>query len=621
MKLKRLASFVLAMALTAGLAVLSASAETLLIAPNPNSATQLYHEVAPESFAAGQAKWNSNTRSGGMAAFVADGTGEVTNVVNFYNNYSGESGLPQGQTMEFVVPVELNTADWGGLELVFRYVQFTNYISVDQSDDFRVYASTDGGQTWSANYATQKENRILAFGTRQGAANNMAALGRMYDVVSTDLSGLVAEGQVINALKIRPYGDNDAKQYYTSVAAITVNGYKGNVPAPKDGPVEYITVPEATLRQIAVDQAYQVALIDWTTDQEILTYNDSGKATYSENVTQHYLPGLTYRGPMYSRGPDSTLQMWQSVLTKDGKYVGGTSDATNEWTVIGWDCINMVGSSWSQVTTSKNYHTQSYLWYSKETIMLGELTNPTRTTKHETIITSNGDKVVYEAYAQLDLGDNLYGPGHNRIVTVPAQVVYKADGSIDPDLSVLAVTEEAGTILYYYLTPEGKIVTSESKDVNAYLAANPTHTYLYGSSLRVDRMFTFRQLRDTFYVPFTLKEFQEGKVEKQRVRAVTDLTADNVAQECGIVMVQSNYHINKLTTTLTDKDGKVLYTKSMYGETHDFELSNYDPALASQLKSLSAGSYKLTVDVASGPVTRVLGKPPVQRVFELDFNV
>ena len=84
---------------------------------------------------------------------------------------------------------------------------------------------------------------------------------------------------------------------------------------------------------------------------------------------------------------------------------------------------------------------------------------------------------------------------------------------------------------------------------------------------------------------------------------------------------QSNYHINRLTTTLADKDGKVLYTKSMYGETHDFELSNYDPALASQLKSLSAGSYKLTVDVASGPVTRVLGKPPVQRVFELDFNV
>ncbi|MBQ9974297.1 MAG: hypothetical protein IJP02_04985 [Oscillospiraceae bacterium] len=626
MTVKRLASVFLAVLMLvqcgAMLHTSAAGENTLIIAPNPNAApTVLYHETAPGSFAEGQAKWKSNTRSGVVATFVADGTGETTDVVSFYNNHSGENGLPEGQTMEFVFPVNLNTAEWGGMELVFRYVMFTNYVSVDQSDDFQVYASTDGGKTWSASYATQKENRILAFGTRQGAANNMAALGRMYDVVSTDLSGLVAEGQVINALKIRPYGDNGAKQYYTSVAAITVNGYKGSVPAPKDGPVEYITVPEATLRQIAVDQAYQVALTDWYTDTEIKTYNASGMTVYPESVTQHYLPGLTYRGPMYSRGPDSTLQMWQSVLTKDGKYVGGTSDATSEWTVIGWDCINMVGSSWSQVTTSKNYHTQSYLWYSDETILLGDMTNPTRTTKHETIITSNGDKVVYEAYAQLDLGDNLYGPGHNRIVTVPAQVVRKADGSIDPDLSCLAITEEAGTVQYRYLTPEGKIVTSEEKNVDSYLASHAGYTYLYGSSLRVDRMFTFRQLRDTFYVPFTLKEFREGKVEKQRVRAITDLTADNVVDECGIVMVQSNYHINKLTTTLADSTGKVLYENTKYGETHDFELSNYDPALTVLLKSLSAGSYKLTVDVASGPVTRVLGKPPVQRMFELDFAV
>ena len=619
--MKKLMSLVLAAVMAASVLILPASADTLLIAPNPNAVTQLYHEVAPGSFADGQALWPSNTRSGVTATFVADGTGETTDVVSFYNNHSGDNGLPQGQNMEFVIPVNLNTADWGGMELVFRYVMFTNYVSIDQSDDFRVYVSTDGGQTWSANYATQKENRILAFGTRQGAVMNAAALGRMYDVVSTDLAGLVTKGETINAIKIRPYGDTNPKQYYTSVAAITVNGYKGNVPAAKGGAVEYINVPSATLRQIAVDQAYQVALIDWTTDKEIKTYNASGMATYPESVTQHYLPGRTYRGPMYSRGPDSTLQMWQSVLTADGKYVGGTSDETSEWTVIGWDCINMVGSSWSQITTSKNYHTQSYLWDSKETIMLGDLTNPTRTTKHETIILENGDKAVFEAYAQLDLGDNLYGPGHNRIVTVPAQVVRKADGSIDPDLSTLAITEEAGTIRYYYLTPAGKIVTSEDKDVDAYLAANPTYTYLYGSSLRVDRQFTFRQLRDTFYVPFTLKEFREGRVEKQRVYAVTELNAGNVAEECGIVMVQSNYHINKLTTTLTDKDGKVLYTKDFYGETHDFELSNYDPALATLLKGLSAGSYKLTVDVASGPVTRVLGKPPVQRVFELDFNI
>ena len=50
-------------------------------------------------------------------------------------------------------------------------------------------------------------------------------------------------------------------------------------------------------------------------------------------------------------------------------------------------------------------------------------------------------------------------------------------------------------------------------------------------------------------------------------------------------------------------------------------MTTYDPALNAQLKALAAGSYKLTVDVASGPVTKVLGKVPTQRVFELDFTV
>lgn len=616
-KMRKHLSLLLALILAVGcLAALPAHAQ------QGQGGTALYHQTAPGSFAEGQVLWNSNTSTGNAGAFVADGTGEVTNLVNFYNNRSSTgSGLPEGATMEFVIPVELDTAKWGGMELVFRYVQFTNYISVDQADDFQVYASTDGGKTWSASFATQKDNRVVAFGTRQGAADNMAALGRMYDVVSTDLSGLVAEGQVINALKIRPYGDFGGKQYYTSVASITVNGYEGRVPAAMGGQVEYITVPEATLRQIVVDQAYEVAMTEWYTDTEIKTYNDSGKTTYSESVTQHYLPGYTYRGPAYTRGPDSTLQMWKSVLEPDGRYVGGTSDETNEWTVVGWDCINMVGSSWSQITTSKNYHSQLYLWDSEEAFLLGQLQNPQRARKQAAILEPYSDQAVFEAYALLDLGDNLYGPGHNRLVTVPANVVRRSDGTIDPDVSTLAVTEEAGTIQYHYLTADGKIVTSEEKDVAGYLAKNPTHTYLYGTSIRVDRMFTFRQLRDTNYLPISLKEFHEGRVEKQRVYAVTDLTADNVVRECGIVMVQSNYCVNHLTTTLTQKDGKQLYTKTVYGETHDLELSNYDPALAEQLKGLPAGTYTLTVDAASGPVTKVLGQPPVQRVFELDFTI
>lgn len=626
MNLKRFATLFLSVLMAAqcfaGIPA-NAAENTLLIAPNPNaaqnSAAVLYHKAAPASFAEGQKLWNSNTSTGVTATFVADGTGEQTHVVSFYNNRSSSgAGLPEGETMAFIIKdLDLKTADYGEMELTFRYVQFDHYVNVDQADDFRVYASTDGGNTWSSAFAAQKENRPISFGTN----NTGKSTGRMYDVVSADLTGLVEEGQVINAIKIRPYGDFDGKQYYTSVASITVNGYKNQAPAASGGAVEYITVDEDTLRQIVVDRAYQVALTPWyhTGEKDILTYNG-----YSDDANpgkQYYKPNRLYRGPMYTRGLDSTWQMWQTTLQADGKYVGGADDSRNNWNVVGWDCIQVVAEAWSQITTSKNYHSHLYMYGSEDLRLLGDMTYVNSGKDHEASIRANDEQTVYEAYAQLKMGDHLHGPGHSRLVSIPAQVVRKADGSIDPDLSVFAITETAGTIQYYYLTAAGKIVTSEEKDVDAYLASHSDHTYLYGSSMRVDRMFTFRQMWDAFYLPYTLKEFDQGKVEKQRVYTVTNLTADNVADECGIVIACSNYHINELTTTLTDSTGKVIYKNTKYGETHDFELSTYDPALAAQLKDLAAGSYKLTVDVASGPVTRVLGKQPVQRVFELDFNV
>lgn len=628
MNLKRLVTLFLSVLMAAQcFAALPAGAteNTLLISPNPAAAqetgTVLYHKDAPKTYAEGQKLWNSNSSTGiDSEYYLPNGAQESIHLVSFYNNRtSSGSGLPEGETMALVIKdLDLKTADYGEMELTFRYVAFNNYVNISDLNDFQVYASTDGGATWSADYATMKAHNVVSFGNKKTVDG---AWGRMYDVVSTDLTALVGEGQVINALKIRPYGDAQGKQYYTSVASISVNGYKNQAPAASGGAVEYITVDEDTLRQIVVDRAYQVALTPWyhTGAEDILTYNG-----YSDDAApgkQYYHPNRIYRGPMYTRGPDSTLAMWQSVLNADGKYTGGNDDTRNVWSVIGWDCIQVVAEAWSQITTSRDYYTHLFLWDSKDVTLIGGLKNENKVRSTEALLKAHTDEQIYEAYAQLKLGDHLWGPGHSRLVSVPPNVVYDKNGKINPDISTVAITETAGTIQYYYLTPAGKIVASEDTDVDSYLKEHADYTYLYGTSMRVDRVFTFAGLRGTNYLPLTLKEFREGRVEKQRITVTTDVTAANVVENGFIVIPASNYHINKLTTILTDSSGKVLYEKAQYGETHDFELSTYDPGLNTQLKNLAAGSYKLTVDVASGPVTKVLGKVPTQRVFELDFTV
>ena len=576
--------------------------------------TVLYHQEAPASYSEGQSVWPSNSSTGRLGAYTPYDTRESIDLIEYYNNRSSAGeGLPAGETMTITITdLKLDTAACGEMELSFQYAKFANYVDIAFVGEFRVYASTDGGATWSADCAGLKAQNILSMGT-----NAAGAEGRLYNVVSTDLAGLVDEGAVINALKIMPYGTYIAQQYYTSIAAISVTGYPGKAPA-ADGQVEYITVDEDTLRQIVVDHAYQVALTPWYADTEIMTWN--GYSTSASAPIQYYKAGRLYKGPTYTRGLDSTLAMWQSALEKDGKYVGGTSDINGSWDVIGWDCINVVAEAWSQITTSKSYHAHTYIWGSEDVPLLGELSNTERVKDAQTVLSQYTKEQVYEAYAQLKMGDHLHGPGHSCLVSVTPNVVRKADGTIDPYASAVGITETAGTIRYYYLTAEGKVVTSEEKDVDAYLAKNPTCTYLYGSSMRVDRVMTFAELCDTWYQPYTLTELQEGRVEKQRITVVTGVTAENVVSGGFVVIPQSNYHINSMTTTLTDSSGAVLYENTKYGQIDEFELSTYDSALNAQLKGLAAGSYKLTVDVTSGPVTKVLGKVPTQRVFELDFT-
>lgn len=251
---------------------------------------------------------------------------------------------------------------------------------------------------------------------------------------------------------------------------------------------------------------------------------------------------------------------------------------------------------------------------------VGALKSDNYTNQNKDIFQNYTEQEVFEAYAQMKIGD-MFAAAHGMLLTAAPKVVRYSNGKIDAYASKLWITDAYVDYRYYFLKPDGGLAICNDADVAAYQAKNPTYTYLYGETMRKDFVHSFAQLYDTGYLPMTLTEFKSGKVEVQRLSVDTKAAANNVVKDGFFAIVHGNYYINTTVCTLADAAGKQIYTNSWNGEVSDFDAVIDDAVLNAALKGLASGQYKLTVDVRSGPITKVGGRVPNQRVFELDFAV
>ena len=293
---------------------------------------------------------------------------------------------------------------------------------------------------------------------------------------------------------------------------------------------------------------------------------------------------------------------------------------------VGLDCMSTVNDGIARVST-KFVHSWTYLWGRNDVsaVLVGGLESKAAAhniRKPEEAAYQFAAQELIGAYAAMQPGDMLAN-GHLRMVTAPPYVVRNADGTIDAERSCAYVTETGATVKYYYTAPDGTTVMSTDKDPAAWLAAHPGYTYRYGTSMYMDRPVSFSSLCDEAYLPLTVEEFLTGDVEAARPFAVTGVTAENVRNGF-YAAVASNYRVTGTVVRLTDGAGKTVYEKTEYYpvvyET-DYVIRMRDTALNEALAGLSAGSYRLTLDAISGPVTKLMGRVPVTQVFALDFTV
>ncbi len=331
---------------------------------------------------------------------------------------------------------------------------------------------------------------------------------------------------------------------------------------------ETLPQEEQALRQKVVDYMYEQCTFPWIPSKD-MSYSDSCKSKH----IQYYQQGFTYFGQPYTHHC-SSLERFTSYIGPDG-VVLEELPATGWEYQFGNDCADCVYWSWSQVSPSVTYLLTNDMICQNGTIPVGSYTLANQENTADTCLL-NGPEVIYEAYAQLKMGDAiLEGPGHVRMVAEAAYVFRDENGKIDPAASYVLFHEQGAT----------------------------TKLELRNSTCQVNKKTTFEKLYTGNYIPITIPEFAQGMAGEPVV------SCDNTTEDFENIFrgkITSNYRINWVRISLTDPSGSEVYGVTFYptsGSTHNvsFDLSLFNGNVrASDLTAGQTYHYTAYVGVADG---------------------
>jgi len=539
-------------------------------------------------------------------------------VLRIYNNRNSGGGLPIGETMTIDFPSmpDIATSNINAAHLSFKYCYVSNDgdVNVGYTDRLEVYVSTDNKKTWKKATAGLIAQDLLG-----SITTSDGRVGVLFEVTTDDLVSLVDKGEIITDVRLKPYGDYPVTQAAFRLASVTVTAYDKPLTESLMKAPSYIPISGDTLREIAVAQIKKVTAYEWVSDKEINTMNYSSVGGVTTDLPMKYYAGYLHKGPLYTRVVAGSAEKVLSSIV-DGKYVGGytPNDA------VGMDCSRIVIDAISRFSSgNKNYLISQMLCDIINTPLVEPLSNKDGYTDTSKLVASVKEKELYSNYANSHIGDlaiSCPDNVHIRLITSEPVVVYRNNGTIDPNNSYILMTESGGTSYYYWKTPGGNTVRVK-EDPAVYKKSNPTHTFLYGASCRVDEKYTFMQLKNSNYVIATLEEYHSNRIEELDVTAKLIGDAGDIAEKGFNLIIQSNYRIIDVGAVLTDKYGNVVYENTEFCSATDFDIVYNDNGLNSALSKLSKGSYKIAVNATTGPVMTVGGEVPNNCIYEIEILV
>lgn len=328
-----------------------------------------------------------------------------------------------------------------------------------------------------------------------------------------------------------------------------------------------ITEKEYKLRKTVVDYMKAETSIAWTPSKD-MTFTDD-----HPTHRQEYSKGEWYFGLPYTHKCGS-LEKMQNYLNEDGSVKNNIA-ATGWGGLMGNDCADAIFWALQRVSASPSYTLTDGMICENGMIAVGKyevVKNSKNKNSTKETCQKNGEKVMYEAYAKIKLGDAVVkGPeGHTRLAAENAYVYRNSDGSINGEKSYI-ITHEQG----------------------ARVSTMPD----YHTTCKVNGRNTFATLFEKDYVPVTIPEYEKG--EKTPVELSIDSKTDiKTLTDLSKATVTSNYRINFVTLTLKS-DKETVYNKTVYPSygTHNLYYQLGSMLTANEIKNIKSGEFTAIISV------------------------
>lgn len=322
-------------------------------------------------------------------------------------------------------------------------------------------------------------------------------------------------------------------------------------------PIANDQMTEQELRQLACDAFKANMTFQWTPNAPII---------YTYELLDRYsdvsLPtGIAYSGLCYCTGvanaTNGTLYKILNYYDPETGALDIEAMGDNMLNIISSACANGAMQGWNRVSPDYGVKSMNCSIYETNVVTVGPYTyephtynyNWTSRTASNEIIAANGNEVMYESLALTHMADGLYSSSswHMMMVSQDPVVVRLPDGKIDPNESYLHVHEQG---------------TGGTK------SDNYNYTQDNGVVLRplgtIDNKFTFKELIDKGYIPFTLKEFtgeatvKAGEAwlgkENYKIENGQDMTVDELFGKS----ICSNYSLCTVQVQVKAPDGTQL---------------------------------------------------------------
>lgn len=326
------------------------------------------------------------------------------------------------------------------------------------------------------------------------------------------------------------------------------------------------------LRSLCVDFARLQGTFLWRPSREINYYNwNAGDI--------RLVDFRLYGGLPYSSAGSTIYAFLDFYDRESGVMTPPISGDFNSQ--LGNNCSMAAFWSWSRVSNGLSFSATRYMNASHGCIPLGRYAIPSSVTDFidyttHKICKNNKIDLMSEAYALLLPADGLVKfdgeKGHAMMASSEAVVVRDESGRIDPDASYVYIVEQHS---------------------NASVRQLDDSTLVFNIG-GIDNKFSFSQLFESGYIPFTIAEFVgKSEVEKAEVTIGSDKTSLTYTDMKKLNII-SNYPMAKVGATLKNEAGEVVYSVHRYPDkTHYRSLALSE--LCSSLANYKPGSYEMTV--------------------------